>query len=123
MKFWLDVINLQKVESAITTMNNNWTAKNKTYQNFKKGNIKCPYEPKVYGVGYLGEGKYKTWGNGRKADEYIMRRRARNILFDFRDTEFMDSSGIGAIMGRYRLADSVGGRVGIVNTNSNIMQI
>lgn len=59
----------------------------------------------------------------KKADEYIMRRRARNILFDFRNTEFMDSSGIGAIMGRYRLADSVGGRVGIVNTNSNIDRI
>ena len=37
----------------------NWTSKNKKYQKFKKGNIKCPYEPRVYGVGYLGEGKYK----------------------------------------------------------------
>ena len=27
----------------------NWTAKNITYGNFKKGNIKCPYERRVHG--------------------------------------------------------------------------
>ena len=37
----------------------NWTAKNLNYDNFKRGNIKCPYEPRIYGIGYLGEGKYK----------------------------------------------------------------
>ena len=40
-----------------------WTAKNKTYRNFKKGEIKCPYERRYYGVGYLGEGKYKVSEN------------------------------------------------------------
>ena len=48
----------------------NWTSKNKRYQTFKKGNIKCPYEPRVYGVGYLGEGKYKTKENGKHTNEY-----------------------------------------------------
>ena len=47
-----------------------WTAKHVQYNNFKKGNIKCPYEPKVYGVGYLGEGKYKAFENGKKTDKY-----------------------------------------------------
>ena len=27
----------------------NWMTKNKEYQNFKRGNIKCPYEPRIYG--------------------------------------------------------------------------
>lgn len=40
-----------------------WTAKNKTYRNFKKGEIKCPYERRYYGAGYLGEGKYKVSEN------------------------------------------------------------
>ena len=44
----------------------NWTAKNRTYQTFQDGNIKCPYERRLYGVGYLGEGKYKA-KEGRKA--------------------------------------------------------
>lgn len=38
----------------------NWTAKNKQYSKFKKGSIICPYERRVYGVGYIGEGKYKV---------------------------------------------------------------
>ena len=48
----------------------NWTAKNKRYQSFKRGNIKCPYEPRICGIGYLGEGKYKAFENGRDTDEY-----------------------------------------------------
>ena len=48
----------------------NWVFKNTTYQNFKNGNIKCPYEPRVCGVGYLGEGKYRVEENGKKTYEY-----------------------------------------------------
>ena len=32
-----------------------------TYSNFKKGNVRNPYDKTVYGVGYLGEGKYKVY--------------------------------------------------------------
>ena len=48
----------------------NWTFKHATYQSFKKGNIKCPYETRLFGVGYLGEGKYKISINGKFTDEY-----------------------------------------------------
>jgi hypothetical protein len=48
----------------------NWICKDTTYQNFKKGKIKCPYEKSVYGVGYIGEGDYKTWENGKKTRVY-----------------------------------------------------
>ena len=41
-----------------------------TYNSFKKGLIKCPYEPRIFGVGYLGEGKYKTRENGKQTEEY-----------------------------------------------------
>ena len=36
----------------------NWIKYNSTYNNFIKGSISCPYEPKIYNVGYFGEGKY-----------------------------------------------------------------
>ena len=49
-----------------------WTFKHATYQSFKKGNIKCPYERRFYGVGYLGEGKYKMSKNGKLTDKYII---------------------------------------------------
>ena len=48
----------------------NWTARNVAYNNFKKGNIKCPYERRVYGVGYIGEGKYKSKENGKNTRVY-----------------------------------------------------
>lgn len=48
----------------------NWTFKHTTYQSFKNGKIKCPYEPSIYGVGYLGEGEYTATENGKKTDEY-----------------------------------------------------
>ena len=47
-----------------------WTFKNSAYKEFKKGNIACPYEKRVYGVGYLGEGKYKAYENGKKTKCY-----------------------------------------------------
>ena len=47
-----------------------WTFKHVTYQNFKKGNVTCPYEPRTCGVGYLGEGKYKARENGKNTDKY-----------------------------------------------------
>ena len=38
----------------------------------------------------------------READRLIDREHIRYVIFDFADTGFMDSSGIGVIMGRYR---------------------
>ena len=48
----------------------NWTFKHTIYTTFKKGNIKCPYEPRYFSKGYLGEGKYKVLENGKLTDEY-----------------------------------------------------
>ena len=47
-----------------------WTFKHTTYKEFKNGGIKCPYEKRVYGVGYLGEGKYKVTENGKQTKCY-----------------------------------------------------
>ena len=35
-----------------------WIAKNRQYNSFKKGIIKCPYEPRTMGIGFIGEGEY-----------------------------------------------------------------
>ena len=45
----------------------NWVFEHATYSNFKKGNVKCPYETRYYGKGYLGEGRYKVKENGKKS--------------------------------------------------------
>ena len=54
--------NAQDIDISFTEYN--WIIKNQQYYNFKKGNIKCPYEPRCSNVGYIGEGKYKTKENG-----------------------------------------------------------
>lgn len=48
----------------------NWIAKNRQYGEFKIGNIKCPYEKRVFGVGYIGEGKYKASENRKRTRVY-----------------------------------------------------
>ena len=39
----------------------------------------------------------------RKSDRLIEKHHIKCVIFDFGETQFMDSSGIGVIMGRYRM--------------------
>lgn len=48
----------------------NWIARNKEYRHFKKGNVRCPYERRIFNIGYLGEGKYKSKENGKNTRVY-----------------------------------------------------
>ena len=48
----------------------NWIFEHARYQSFKNGNVKCPYEPRYYGKGYLGEGKYKMSENRKLKKEF-----------------------------------------------------
>lgn len=57
------------------------------------------------------------------ADEKIYNNQIKNVIFDFEKTGFMDSSGIGVIMGRYRMVNSLGGIVGVTNVRNNIEKI
>ncbi len=47
----------------------------------------------------------------------------RNIVFDFRRTEFMDSSGIGVILGRYKNMKFSGGKLEVQNLNERMRKI
>lgn len=42
-----------------------WIRYNCKYVNFKYGKVKCPYEPRYYGKGYLGEGDYNIKEDGK----------------------------------------------------------
>ena len=57
------------------------------------------------------------------ADSLLARSHAKNILFDFTGVEFMDSSGIGVVMGRYRQVIFQGGRVGVMGVGTNVDRI
>ena len=42
-----------------------YTKEHVQYKQFIKGEIKCPYEKRVYNIGYLGEGRYNASINGK----------------------------------------------------------
>lgn len=49
----------------------NYTVFHKVYGDFKKGKIYCPFEPRIYGVGYFGVGDYTVRGeNGKITKAY-----------------------------------------------------
>ena len=56
----------------------------------------------------------------QKADRYILQENVNHVGFDFEDTKFMDSSGIGIIMGRYRKIACFGGRVYAIHVDRKI---
>lgn len=57
------------------------------------------------------------------ADRYLLKEEVRNVVFDFERTRFMDSSGIGIIMGRYRKISCFGGRVYAIHLDRQIERI
>jgi stage II sporulation protein AA (anti-sigma F factor antagonist) len=59
----------------------------------------------------------------READAVIDRNHIKYVIFDFEMTDFMDSSGIGVIMGRYKTVSLIGGEVWAVHTNARIKKI
>ena len=59
----------------------------------------------------------------RRLDNEIERYMPKEILFDFSDVSFMDSAGIGLLIGRYKLANMLGGKVEVTNVNTSIKKI
>ncbi|MBQ8331701.1 MAG: STAS domain-containing protein [Clostridia bacterium] len=56
-------------------------------------------------------------------DELIYEERPSKTVLDLSAIEFMDSSGLGLIMGRYALMKKLGGELTLRNPNPRIVQI
>lgn len=48
---------------------------------------------------------------------------AHELELDFREVSFMDSSGIGLVMGRYKLMQELGGTVHLVNIAAHLKKV
>ena len=59
----------------------------------------------------------------RKADYEIERYMPRKVIFDFNSVTFMDSAGIGLIIGRYRRTNMLGGTIEIANVTDSIKRV
>lgn len=47
----------------------------------------------------------------------------RKVVFDFSNISFMDSAGIGMVLGRYKLAKMLNGSLEIINVNKSMKKI
>jgi len=59
----------------------------------------------------------------RKADYEIERFMPRKVIFDFSNVVFMDSAGIGMILGRYKMMKMLGGSVELKNVSPSLKKI
>lgn len=75
--------------------------------------IRLPEEIDHHGAGIICE----------NADRLLLREDVCNVVFDFENTRFMDSSGIGIIMGRYRKISCFGGKVYCLHADRQIQRI
>jgi len=58
-----------------------------------------------------------------RVDKAFERSRCKDMIFDFSEVEFMDSSGIGLLIGRYKNVSGRGGTVAIANMNRDLGRI
>ncbi len=67
--------------------------------------------------------EYSAQNIKRRMDNEIQRYMPKEVIFDFSNVSFMDSAGIGLIIGRYKLIDMIGGELKVANVNLQIQKI
>ena len=69
----------------------------------------------------------KSWTSFCTADTKVVDEELEKgdfpLVFDFSKTTFMDSSGIGMLMGRYRIVRYSGGKVTAIHVNDRVYRI
>ena len=59
----------------------------------------------------------------RRADYEIERYMPKRVIFDFDSVTFMDSAGIGLIIGRYKFVNMLGGKLEVANLTESVKKI
>lgn len=59
----------------------------------------------------------------RRADHEIERYMPRKVIFDFDSVTFMDSAGIGLIIGRYKFTNMLGVKLEVANLTQSVKKI
>ena len=56
-------------------------------------------------------------------DDVIDKRGVTHIVFDFTKVDFMDSAGIGMLLGRYKVIKMLGGQLELMNVNKQVEKV
>ena len=85
----------------------------------ENNSLKFDFNDGVLRVAIVGEiNHHRAVSVRQKIDEKIQELRPQNLVLDLADTPFMDSSGLGLIMGRYQLMKDLGGTLAIANPSA-----
>ena len=72
----------------------------------------------------VGELDHHGAGEIREAiDEAVLRHRVRRLELDFSGLTFMDSSGVGLIMGRFALVRRYGGKLAVADPSAAVLKM
>lgn len=62
-------------------------------------------------------------GIRRDLDQLLLDPRVRHLVIDLGDMPFMDSSGLGVILGRYRMMQERGGTVSLMHLSPQVKRV
>lgn len=78
----MTIIRYKNASEIDVQFDDGFISNNKQYYAFQNGKIKNPYAPSVYGIGYIGEGKYRSTINGKQTIQYKMWQRMLERCYD-----------------------------------------
>lgn len=75
-------------------------------------------------VDFIGELDHHSAEEVRvKVDDRIERDNIKKLILNFSGVTFMDSSGIGVVVGRFKKISSLGGNLSITNISNNVKKV
>lgn len=86
--------------------------------------VNIEYSNRVLTAYLQGEIDHHSAAELRNAiDTAINENAPETLVLDFKDISFMDSSGIGLVMGRYRILSGTGAQIHITNMSPQIYKV
>ena len=86
--------------------------------------IDIHYEGRMIIVRLSGELDHHAADHVRlKIDEAIAHSQCKHVILSLKQLQFMDSSGLGLILGRYNLLKNKGGKLAICHVNSAVYRL
>ena len=90
----------------------------------ENNSLKFDFNDGVLRVAIVGEiNHHRAVSVRQEIDEKIQELRPQNLVLDLADAPFMDSSGLGLIMGRYQLMKDLGGTLTVANPSAEHKKI
>lgn len=84
----------------------------------------CKLKKRTLIIALDGELDHHTAGQIRgMIEEAVTEKKAKHLILDFSALRFMDSSGIGMVIGRYKLIKSLGGALFLVCSGGRIEKL